>query len=151
MSIPIPAPVTLEMAERAIVLAVPTIQAMMHDGIAKRTHGHLIFNYKEGEVDRRFGDKLEWEHPYDIIAEDKFDLTLEHEMSTRELHATLTEEEIQALSTPYKGSAYNKEYGIAVAFSGVDEHIDEVIAEIVLAILVGLVRDAEIKEKAGSN
>ncbi len=148
--------VTYEMAQRAIELALPSIEAMMNGGIAKRKHGYLII----GTIDQdapgpvlaaswAFGYPSEWEHPYGNIALDKYLITNEYGMSTREVHDKYPEK-VGSLRTPYKGSDFDKEYGLIVAYSGADDYIDEVIAGVVLKILIGLIRREEAAQLASA-
>ncbi len=146
--------VTEEMAERAIKLARPSIEAMMEDGIAKRTDGYLVVGWLKPHVplppnvlsSLAFGDPAGWEHDYAAIAARKYNITDEYRLSTRDVHDWYPED-VPHLPTPYKGSAFNKEYGLIVAYSGADEHVDEGIADMVMGAFLAIVRGVEKSQK----
>lgn len=148
---------TPQMVSLAINTALPTIHEMQETKIAKRFHGHITVSTIDewgGDATRlgsySLGVRGNWLHPYKEIAENKEGISLRTGLTTREVHEDYPELIVEG-DVPWKGTAVNKKYKIVVAFSGVDEYIDEAIAEIVLAIIVGLIREEEAKQAAAED
>jgi hypothetical protein len=151
--------VTDEVAKLAIALERPFITRLMDLGIAKRNHLHVVvldpgviipvgvsFKFLDDIMDyedlilheESFGDKSQWEHPYDEYARSKAVVSLR-----TKLPSLYVVQSAPFLLVPgdtcFGGSAYLD--GIAVGVSGVDSHIDQMIADRVAATIRGLAID----------
>lgn len=123
---------------KAIEMALPTIQIMMNHGVAKRHHLQIYAGgVKESViVSKSLGDTKDWENQYDEVAMSKFKLTQEHKMSTRDIQ----QKKPNVLGVPGTTIWWGSwiESDIVVACSGVQPWIDELISKIIVDIILGL-------------
>ncbi len=100
---------------------------------------HIIVGTSEGVIlaDADVGDRKDWEPRYDALAKDKFNLTVEHKMPTREIQLLYPELAEGKGNTYYWGSWIDG--GIIVACSGVDPEWDEAFSKIGCAFIRAMV------------
>ncbi len=118
-------------AAYALALARPSIELAMLGGAAKRSDLFITISRLEklGEFTHlacdSYGDRSEWEYPYENIAGAKHDMTVRTGLSSREVQL-LHPELIRELDSYYWGSVI---FGnIVVAASGVQAWFDEAFA-----------------------
>ncbi|PID51893.1 MAG: hypothetical protein CR972_04710 [Candidatus Moraniibacteriota bacterium] len=87
-----------------------------------------------------FGDKSNWEHPYDEVVKCK-GLQVWHDRSDGK---SITPHLLYPGDTPYPGGV--KREGIVVAYSGVQEHFDRMIAAIIADIIISLAKHAMLND-----
>jgi len=107
---------------------------------------HIIVGDKDGNILARldYGSKSEWTTSYDEIAESKFNMTVEHQMPTREVQLMYPELAEGKGNTYYWGSWIDG--GIVVACSGVDPEWDEAFSKMVVAIIRAMLTKKQKQE-----
>ena len=139
---------------KAFDIVNPAIQQAMKSGIVNRQAGFLVvldpatpWEPKYKKADERFEEEIvlfnnffghpdHWEYPYDKIALSKAFISWKTGRSSREvqLEAPYLYE---AGMTKYGGSAVGPG-GLVVAFSGVEEHFDQMFSEMMRAAIKGV-------------
>jgi hypothetical protein len=155
--------VTAEVAKMAFELTRPLIKRLMETGIAKRDHFHLVlldpaitmpmgYSFKDlmseefigmGMEDlilyeESFGNKEEWEHPYDMIARSKAIISLRTHMSSLYV-SQMAPFLLVPGDTRYGGSTYLN--GIVSGGSGFESHLDLMVTDHVAATTRALAID----------
>lgn len=95
------------------------------------------------------GKREDWKAPYDDIAENKFNLTAEHQMSTRKLQLLYPELAEGSGNTYYWGSWIDG--GIIVACSGVDPEWDEALSKMGCAFVRAMMTKKQKGEMSEGN
>ncbi|MFH0905677.1 MAG: hypothetical protein V1826_03100 [bacterium] len=145
---------TQERAELAVELAMSIFFQLQNRTIIKDEDLHITIldpAYK-GDFDefgrgiilfeRSIGDQSKWTYNYKEIARRKAKMTYEHKLPGQvivEQMPYLLERD----DTKYWGSAYLN--GIVVAVSGLDQHFDQMMAEIIASLCKGLCLDEMCK------
>ena len=147
-----PAPVyaLAELAEEALALALPTIEALMEEGHTSRKCMHLVVLAPDGEILLERGVGPDAAKPesaaalqaFGIVARSKAAIhhrtgRLSREVHDRAPHLLLVGD------TVYGGSAAYE--GLIVAGSGVQDYFDEAISAIVAATLWGLIKERQAR------
>jgi hypothetical protein len=136
-----------EIADQAIHAVRPMLEALikakgLENGLLPNGNGfHIIVGDIDGRIIRDFDykDRDVWVGPYNDIAVDKFELTVEHKMSTRKIQLLYPElAEARMLiqrtgHTYYWGSWIDG--GIVVACSGIDPEWDEFFSKVICAFI----------------
>ena len=140
------------MASDAIARVSPYIESLF-SGPAKRTHLHVVVGTRtdDGQVtylaSRSFGERSEWEHAYDDIADGKLAISARTGLSSREVQLMrpelLEEDDVMFWGSVVVGN-------IVVACSGVQPWFDEAIAYALAYLCRALVQNSleRIKEEA---
>lgn len=107
---------------------------------------YILVGLNDGTTLARFhlGSPDEWPAPYDDIAIGKFDLTVEHQMPTREIQQMYPELAEGEGNTYYWGSWIDG--GLVVACSGVDPEWDEAFSKMVIAIMRAMLTKKQKQE-----
>jgi len=135
--------ITEEIANKAIELVSPAIQAAFDTGVANKACFHITIGVSQSDgtyktlAVKNFGHD-DWQRPYDQIAHAKAVLSARTGKNSREvqlMHPNLLEEQ----DVMYWGGVISD--GIVVAGSGVQPWIDEAISKAALAFIDGLVND----------
>lgn len=137
-----------EIARYAINHAKPFIQKLIDEGITKRKDLHIVVGNSDGKIlaDESFGNPDLWEHPYNKIAQSKFEITVRTGQPTRIIQQITPELVGEPGDTFYWGSWIDG--GIVVACSGVQPYWDEAFSKIIVAIIRAIVTEVQEKEIA---
>lgn len=128
-----------EVAKNAINIAKGLIHQTMKNNVVKRSHLHIVVGNTDGKIlaEKSIGEPDEWKHPYKEIALSKFDLTVRHQKTTREIQLLYPELSGEEGDTFFWGSYIDG--GIVVACSGVEAYFDEMYSKIIASIARALV------------
>ena len=132
------------LAEAALRLSLPSIEAMLQSGVTKRKHLCIFIGLADVDEESGFkqlhrhniGDPEEWEHHYDEYALAKAVRTVRESEDTINLDQqpwTVAEGD-----TVYFGSAQTDD--MIVAASGVEAHFDTMFSRTIVTQLEGLCR-----------
>ena len=155
----------VEEAVRRVMLAV---RALQEEGVLSRFDLHVVvadpavmpWDLCRGNdrviswilYEESFGNKAEWEYPYDLIARSKTELSWLYGMTTQRIQ-TEAPHLLRDGDTIYFGSAVG--FGLTVGVSGVKAYHDQMIAEWILsacrAIVLEKVAKGELPLDAGGN
>lgn len=138
---------TERIADQAIVLAIPTIQALLESDLTSRSDFHMLVGLRTEEKTFRllaaksFGDLYQWEHSYAEIATAKAELSARTGLDSREVQL-MRPELLNDGDVIYWGSVIRG--NVICAASGVQAFYDETAARILLALVLGQIHgDAE--------
>lgn len=141
---------TGKMAEQAIDLALPTVEALAAQDVTNGRDLHIVVAVREpGYTDalvlaeRSLGNTDLWRYRYDTIARNKADISARTGLSSREVQLLRPELLVEG-DTKYWGSVVDG--NLVAACSGVQSHFDEAISRVILAIARGLM-DEDVAER----
>lgn len=144
---------TAELADKAINLVLPAIDAAYTHQVINRLHLHIVVLNPtsialEGAilVERSIGDTNVWAHPYDRIARSKAMVTWRTGLPSHEVLALAPHLYVEG-DVRYGGSTNLN--GIVVACSGVQSHFDQMIAQWIASACYALCID-EFEPLTGS-
>lgn len=147
---------TQQLARQAIELVLPVLALMTEQGIVKRRDMHIVVldpthtgRFEDSAIlcEHQVGDVRKWEHSYDAIALKKAKMSFEHRLPSQ-----VIVEQVPYLleggDTKYFGNACQD--GLIVAASGVEPWFDQMVSEMIVAVIRGLCIDEMRKEIAGA-
>lgn len=151
--------VTEETAKAAVAMTLPAILQMMHAGIFKRKHLHIVvmdpakpfsggYEFEHSILyEYSIGSPGEWQWPYGEIAASKAEVTWRTGHPTRAVRDAMPHL-YEPGDTKYIGSVISRCGRLIVGVSGVQDYFDEMIAKwIVSAIEALAIQEAEAARK----
>lgn len=140
-----------EAVQTVITLMVPPLvkPKEIENGLMPNGGGaYIILGTNSGDIlaQHEHGERSGWTGPYDKVAESKFKLTVEHQLSTRDIQLLYPELAEGTGNTYYWGSCIDG--GIVASCSGVDPEWDEALSKMVVAIFRAMITKKNKQELA---
>ena len=138
----------INVAKRAIELVVPTFTMMVADNVVDRPHLAIRMAVRQGQAYETLayhdiGDRADWAHAYDGIADSKIAITARTGLPSRVVQE-LYPELLENTDIMYWGSWIEPSSNIIAGCSGVDPWFDEAIAKMLVAAAKALVYERRL-------